>query len=273
MEKAKFINTSIEERLNETGFVVVKSFLNHNHIAALKQLFDHLSIQDCQNQLWFSNVDLNYSESEKVSTRIEQIIGTELKRHIEDFRVDLYSMCYKNSSSSFLNPHRDYAITDESCFEYRNVWIPLVDVNQENGGLFVIPFSHKCIDSISIPGEALCNDFFIEVLKPFMYPVNVKAGDMVVYKEKTFHGSFENYSNQKRPNIHFGLLQKDTQLLYYKPLTEHVYQRYKAQASDLLTGKIDTCVEQKLYYDTYNRNPNKIEELQKMIRCLSQHSV
>jgi hypothetical protein len=45
--------------------------------------------------------------------------------------------------------------------------------------------------------------------------INAKAGDLVVYADRTLHGSYINRTTEPRPVIHFGLLHKEAELCYY----------------------------------------------------------
>jgi len=45
--------------------------------------------------------------------------------------------------------------------------------------------------------------------------VECDAGDLVIYLDKTLHGSHINRSDESRPVIHFGALHPDVELLFY----------------------------------------------------------
>ena len=46
--------------------------------------------------------------------------------------------------------------------------------------------------------------------------ISAEAGDLVIYLDKTLHGSHVNYSNDSRPVVHFGALHPDVELQFYR---------------------------------------------------------
>jgi hypothetical protein len=52
-------------------------------------------------------------------------------------------------------------------------------------------------------------------LFPLVETINAEAGDLVIYLDKTLHGSHINFSNASRPVVHFGILHPDVELQFY----------------------------------------------------------
>jgi hypothetical protein len=110
--------------------------------------------------------------------------------------------------------HRDYTTQDESRFQYRNIWVPLVDTTPENGALYALKYSHRLFD---YPLPMFCKWPYIqhqELLFKHCEVIDAKAGDLVVYADRTLHGSFINQTSMPRPVVHFGLLHPEAGLCY-----------------------------------------------------------
>jgi ectoine hydroxylase-related dioxygenase (phytanoyl-CoA dioxygenase family) len=104
---------------------------------------------------------------------------------------------------------RDDSMHDENEFQYRQIWIPLVDTTEQNGALYVVPRSHKFFTEqrpqLALwPYRHLTNRLNREIV-----PLYVKAGDMIIYLDKTLHGSPNNYTNEPRPVVQGGLMHTD----------------------------------------------------------------
>ena len=82
------------------------------------------------------------------------------------------------------------------------VWIPLVDVGEVNGCLYVIPGSHhwELIDSTRDENQNMrfCVDVE-ERATPILLPM--KVGDILIFSNMTFHGSKANQSEAVRWSV------------------------------------------------------------------------
>lgn len=82
------------------------------------------------------------------------------------------------------------------------VWIPLVDVNEENGCLFVIPGSHKWELYDSARDENSNMRSFVDVeARGTPIPIPMKAGDILLFHNMTFHGSKVNHTDGVRWSV------------------------------------------------------------------------
>ena len=103
----------------------------------------------------------------------------------------------------------------KSIFEYRNIWIPLVDADINNGTLFVLRDSHKIFD---YPLPMNCPWPYSNLktaLEDYVTPVMAKADDLIVYLDTTLHGSYTNLTQQSRPDVHLGAFNPKATLSYY----------------------------------------------------------
>lgn len=255
MLRPELINKKNELQLENEGFIKLESFLDEDVINTILALYNKYNLNAGSKAIWFSNVHEEFINATKLSIELERIVKPLLSNYLKEFKVYFFTLASKMPNALYLEPHRDYAITDEMIFQYRNVWIPLVDTNEENGGLFVVPKSNKLLNKINIIGDPLCDEELVLSGKlNNRLPLLAKKGDLVIYQEKTFHGSFPNLTKTDRPVIHFGILHTDSFLLYYDKIAENKYNRYKISSVDLLSGQFSKCINEENYYDTYLKN-------------------
>ena len=60
------------------------------------------------------------------------------------------------------------------------------------------------------PYKGMQNELF-----PMVETIEAGAGDLVIYLDKTLHGSHINFSSDSRPVVHFGALHPDVELQFY----------------------------------------------------------
>ena len=218
MKKPTFISESFEVDFNNNGYIIIKNFLNKEELnkvfKELNNVYDKNYIQKVG--MWNSLYNLSKEEGIIISEFLLELLKPKLKMIVKDFKVLVATFMVKNpNKNSASELHKDFFI-DESKFEYRNFWIPLVDINYENEMLYVIPKSHKVFN---YPQPMFVKWPYKSIEETIMkQAVNVmaSAGDLVVYADRTLHGSYINYSKEARPVIHFGALHTDANLSYYK---------------------------------------------------------
>lgn len=102
------------------------------------------------------------------------------------------------SPASALTPHQDSSLVDEHAWPGIYAWIPLVDTEEGNGGLQVVPGSHRFGNvhrTLNVPWQFAGLE---DVLRRHSVPLTVPAGGVVLFDSATVHGSPPNRSGATR---------------------------------------------------------------------------
>lgn len=100
--------------------------------------------------------------------------------------------------------HQDWSYTDERFHRAVHVWIPLVDVDADNGVMQVVPGSHRWTDGIRTgdvrrgPDPTCPHE---DAFAAMAVPVPVRAGDALVFDPGLVHGSGGNATAEVRPAL------------------------------------------------------------------------
>ena len=97
-----------------------------------------------------------------------------------------------------------------------SIWCPLVDSNQENGTLQVVPKSHKKFGKHrgpKIPWEL--ETIKQEIINNDLLPMNVKAGQAVILDDSIVHYSAINNKNELRLAIQLILVPNEVKSIHY----------------------------------------------------------
>ncbi len=120
-----------------------------------------------------------------------------------------------SGNASILNAHQDSALIDETEYASFYGWIPLQDVNIENGTIFVLPGSHLWnipYRSLDVPWEL---EKFTGIIEKYCVPIVAKAGDIVLFEGATIHGSYPNVSNDIRAALNIFVKPKKADYLHF----------------------------------------------------------
>jgi ectoine hydroxylase-related dioxygenase (phytanoyl-CoA dioxygenase family) len=215
--RAKFSDSSLESEMCENGFVYIPSYISQTDLSSLLDLYHtfHTSV-NAEKGMWNSLYDVGPENATLISDKILSILMPYLAETFKGFKAPVASFMSKNpGDKGICEFHRDFSILDETQVEYRNIWIPLIDINRGNGALYALRKSHR-VFNYPLPMFEKWNYVHLQdklFSKASVFEVN--AGDLVVYADRTLHGSFLNLSQHTRPVVHLGVLPQNYQLAYY----------------------------------------------------------
>lgn len=102
------------------------------------------------------------------------------------------------SDQSELNPHQDSSLLDEATQLGAYCWVPLVDVDELNGWLTVVPGSHRLGNvqrTLNVPWQFEGQE---DVFRNHGVGLKMAAGSVAIFDAALVHGSPPNRSNEIR---------------------------------------------------------------------------
>lgn len=204
----------LQEKIHTRGFDV-QAFLNPEQVGQLKNLFDaHHDWAEDKGGMFYSvySRDLNYRQ--EIHQKIGEILAPLLSSRFKDYKVMINSFVVKLSGpESEFYLHQDTTGLDEYKHSPLNLWIPLVDVDEENGCLGLIEKSHHFFTpfrSISFPAPF---DHIQATVKQYLKPVRMEAGEALIFDNRVLHHSYKNLSGQTRVAVVCGLFPQEAELI------------------------------------------------------------
>jgi len=216
--RAKFKDPILEEAFERDGYVVIKNMVSKQVIKEMMGLFTHHYQPPAQKIVsWNTAAMLGEEEKNHISSELMKNLTPALDSIIDDYTPPFAYFLTKpaEKTATDIPIHRDASAVDEKKSEYLIFWMPLVDLNKENGCLYVMPGSNKLFSyelpfAVDWPYKYLSKD-----LEAYKVDLKLRAGDAVIFSGKTLHGSYPNVSDSPRPAVCCGLIDPTTQLLYY----------------------------------------------------------
>lgn len=209
-------------KIHEIGYSI-KNIVNHNDIDALMNLFDqNHQIKDEKGGMFYSIYSQDTDYRKKIHYAISEILKPLVDSLCKDYKMLLNSFVVKISGpGSEFYLHQDTTGLDEWKFSPLSLWIPLDDVNEDNGCLGVVPKSHHLFSpyrSISFPAPF---DAIQSTVKQYLQPIEMKKGDMLLFDNRVLHHSYTNKSGKTRIAVICGLFPEEATLqTCFKPTYE-----------------------------------------------------
>lgn len=227
---------SLNDELNREGFIVVP-FLSAEEVAELKNYF----YENHQHEIpgFYAST---HSPDISFRLKMNDKIKTVFENHVETWFNNCVALggayiVKTKDQPDKLPPHQDWNIVDESKFRSFNVWVPLVDLSEENGAIRVLPKSHLWGESFRGPKIPDANQNQLDQFWDKMKTLHMKAGEALIYDHSLYHASYPNQTDDYRLATVFGVMPKQAQMYYYYGTPEGI-DMYESHVDFYLTGDI-----------------------------------
>ncbi len=216
-----FKNPVLNDEFREKGYVVIPAFLNQECVKDLQCFHDTYCIAAAGSFGFHASSHVkDSSHKQRVSEIINAHFLPNTSELLEDYRGLYGAFTVKEpDATSGVRSHMDWKMVDEDEFVSVSVWTSLVDTDMVNGHLWVLEGSHLLGRSfrggpwnytgITMPFAELGKSKFKKV------ELQLNAGDAVIYDHRTFHGSYPNFSKDRRVAINLTMLPKEVKSRHY----------------------------------------------------------
>ena len=239
--KALFKDPKQQEAFEQNGYLKV-SMLGEEEIQALKTLHKDLGLVDEKG--YGFHVGMDNQDKNLVLNMVETIKNIALPK-VEEilFETQLFTASFvikEPNPTGVVPPHQDWSFVDnEEEFCSVTCWIPLQDVNIDNGCIGVVKGSNHFFEnhrpSPSPQVDTPLKEHMFTIF-PFLSLVEMKAGEALFFNNKTIHASPPNTTDEARLAIGLGFTQKEASISHYalKPGTTDTLLKYKIDADFFL---------------------------------------
>jgi ectoine hydroxylase-related dioxygenase (phytanoyl-CoA dioxygenase family) len=223
-----FKNPQHQEDYNRNGYVLI-DYLNPTEVADILRVFNELTT-------WFHEGFMSsvYAPAEEYKRNMDKLLEPYAQKLVNElmpnYQVVISTLMVKGvGENSAMYPHQDWTLVDENQYASFNIWIPLVDVDWQNGAMSIMKGGHKMpftIRGSNIP-DALSNKSLFTPDKLTYMPM--KAGQALIYDHRCIHVSPPNQTNQKRPACAIGIVPKEVEVFhYFYDPASHLLTKYMA---------------------------------------------
>jgi len=206
-----------QSHFNEFGYVIIDAHLE-KEIDEL-QTFIKTHLSGLGSDFYYSLISNDYEENKQIRKKIRE--------GLQSF-YDKFLVAYKPLNESFLAKpantaeelllHQDWCYTDEEKFHSLTLWMPLCDVDENNGALFFVTGSHKWfhnLRSCSFPTARISSK---DVPRDKLKTAVMRKGQVLLFHPAGFHGSFPNNTNQHRIIVTSVILPQSADYVYFQAI-------------------------------------------------------
>lgn len=256
MKRLEFLDKSKSQELKEKGYCIF-DLLSESDVKNLIQLFD--SFHDKIPEGFYASTHLSNVEKRKqISSEILDLISEKALKQFSNIQLLGAAFISKSPGIRGILPlHQDWNIVDETEERSYNLWIPLVDVDEINGAIYVLESSHEKEHLYRGPGIPPIYTSLDNGLKEMMSLLKMKVGEALIYDHALWHYSPENNSEKGRSAVVIGVSCKDSNLRYYTG-NNGVISEFEVKADFFLENNSNIEPENARFIQELNQNNEQI---------------
>ena len=210
-----FADASLQARFDAQGYVVLP-LLGPAHIERLRSLYEATVAAAPKRDLYESSRHNDLDKNEQINLAMRDVLAAAVGDLFLDNELFGGTFMVKvKEGSTVLALHQDWSVVEEDTHQSAFIWCPLLDVGPDNGGLFLLPGSHRWFSNYrsgSMPSLRIVPQ---GELKRNVKDIVLKAGEAIVYSDRLFHGSHSNTSDVPRIVITGRINERGSRLVYY----------------------------------------------------------
>jgi len=231
---AVFLDRLLQKDFQQKGYSLIPSLLDLAAIDRLLTLFKKFE-DEYSGPFHTSHFSTNTEYKKQVHDLISDMVFPLVEPYLNDF-VPLFGnfMIKYPDPGVAMDLHADWTYVDELQYRSLAVWIPLVDVDIENGCFGIIPGSQRVVNTIRGPLiRQSSRNHEPEWEKRYGKLIPMKAGDAILYDHALLHYSPPNKSDKVRPALNLSLAPASAQWLHYcQPEGTNEIDLYKVNNPD-----------------------------------------
>ncbi len=205
------------DHVGPDGFRLVDA-LDRSQVVGIREVIDRLELPD-DHGFFASPKDANGTVARDTDLAIRAVVGDRLPALVPGYRPFMVAVTSKGGVRGGPVPfHHDWTYVDERESRVVFLWCPLVDTDRTNGGLAVVPGSHRWTDTIRpsrIPDSAVVTEEPQEAFAAMSVGVDVPAGAALMFDPAVIHGSDRNPKATPRPAVTIALAADDVSLVHF----------------------------------------------------------
>lgn len=244
--KGMFYDPELQKKFDKDGYVIIDLLQPEQVLYFIQQYNDLESIRggirkehdvqfDEQKEITyeFTFIDSNVDYKRIVFDKVVETFKPLVDQYLVNYHPIIANFIHKTSQKGEVPMHQNWAFVDEWKYTSISVWCPLVDSNELNGTLQVVPGSHKRFAPVRgplIPWEL--EHLKEDIIQNDMIPFKLKAGQAAIIDDSIIHYSASNHTDGLRLAIQLIMTPPNVPSIHYHMTEENGKKMIKVYEVD-----------------------------------------
>ena len=217
-----FKDSEIQKEFWKKGYYKLRLF-SDEEVEELKAFYysqqpdSRFNTQEKNVKYHFTFLDTNKNYKNTVFDFVTKKIQSKLDDVLNDYEPLIINFVQKELGLGEVPVHQNWNFVDETKYASVSVWCPLVDVAEINGTIEMVDGSHLAFrDVLRSPSITwFFTGYENHIIKKYCKPIEVKAGEVLIFDDSIIHYSKPNFGTYNRLVIQVIAKPKEAQAKHY----------------------------------------------------------
>jgi hypothetical protein len=212
--RTMFRSKATEREYEDKGFAVL-TMPDTSTITTLNAIFRNNCGQPCADGFYYSLMG-DAAANILLKTLLAEILAPVYDQWFSNYESAAESFLMKGGQyDKEMGLHQDWCYVDEEINSPATLWVPLQEVDEQNGCMFFLPGSHLTHTGLRSGSYLTSRISAMGRLASLVEAVPLEFGQAVAFHPAVFHGSYPNRSGQPRRVMGAMMRPAGSPLLYY----------------------------------------------------------
>ena len=210
-----------QARLDRDGYLVLP-MLDAGAVARLRSLYAEMHPATPAEGFYSTTFSPDPAFKDRINASAQELLAAPLAALFQATKPLGASFLNKQPGAAGHMPiHQDWTVCEEDSGHFScTVWIPLEDVDAQNGAIKVLPGSHRFSNAFRGPTLPVIWREVMDLLEEKMQSLPMKAGEAFIFDHSLLHSSHDNLSGRERLAFTYGLAPAETEICYHWAATD-----------------------------------------------------
>lgn len=263
-----FHDPQLQKTFIEQGFVIV-DLLSPEEVAKIWAELENLRpddqfAPDRSSSYHCTFLDTNVDYKRRTNELIAEMFQPKMDQVLVDFTILNGNFYVKPPQKGEFEVHQNWMHIDQMKDTTCTIWCPLVEVSRNNGGVEVVPRSHKIVPDVAcVHVDYYFKNFENALKEKYLQPLELKPGQAAIFDDGLIHWSAINQSDQPRYAIQILTYPREiTPVIYYldKSAPEKGFEMFEINTEYFILDNIHTMRDRptRLRSLGFKPNPNRL---------------
>ena len=161
--------------------------------------FDPRTLENPRCTYHCTFLDPDHSYRRAADQLVRDTFARRIAEHVPGYQILTSNIYVKPPGTGRFEIHQNWPTLDDLDVPTITVWMPLQDTGFGNGTIRLVPGSHRVFpDAAAASSDRFFDDFESDLIESYLRPIEVRAGEALIFDDSLLHWSGDNRSDSPR---------------------------------------------------------------------------
>jgi hypothetical protein len=178
--------------------------------------FDPRTVDDPMAPYHCTWLDPDHAYRREADEMVREFFEHRIRAVLPGYTIMAANIYVKPPGEGRFAIHQNWPTIDDPDIPTMTVWVPIQDTNFRNGGIRIVPGGHHVFPDIAAAtSDRFFDDFAQDLIENYLEPMDVDAGEALIFDDSLLHWSGANRSASPRVTFQIEVVPEDARTVLW----------------------------------------------------------